>query len=247
MSKKNENIYTSRYIQGLEDVYCHSRSTVTSEMGLSCCSANFPTRIINGGKKAIYTATMTAMLLNNTIPAYVDLTVYAGQTSSGLTVGANPVNSVVSVLANYGSTINTFISYGGQEHIYDGGIANGTTISSYGQQHISNGAIASNTLIYYLGYQYVSLGGITSGTTIEEHGNQYIYSGGVANNTDIFLAGSQMRFLRFLRRCLPCKCNLRKLKYFPRFYGKTVFSGGLLLLVKNIGISRWYFINKTCN
>ena len=120
MSKRNENIYTSRYIQGLEDIYCHSRSAVTSEMGLSCCSASLPTRIINGGKKVIYTATMTAMLLNNmNLPAYANLTVSAGQTVSGYTVGSDPLNSVVSVLSNYGTTIDTIVNSGGQEIIYN--------------------------------------------------------------------------------------------------------------------------------
>ena len=139
--KKNDkdNIYTSRYIQDLENYYCDSRSAVTS----ACCSANLPTRIINGGKKAIYTATMAAMLLNNTMPAYANLTVSAGQTSSGLTVGTDPSNDVVNRLHNYGTTISTTVNSGGYETISNGGVASDTTINAGGRQYIYSGGIAS--------------------------------------------------------------------------------------------------------
>ena len=63
--KHLENIYTSKYIQELENTYCTSRSAIVSQVGLSCGSASLPTRIINGGRKILYTAAMTGMLVNN--------------------------------------------------------------------------------------------------------------------------------------------------------------------------------------
>jgi len=129
---KNENIYTSHCLQNLEDVYCNNRSAVTSA-GLSCGSATLPTRIINGGKKVIYTATMAAMLLNNIMPAYADLTVEANQISSGLTVGTDTSNVVISRLDNYGTIIDTIINNGGSAYVYAGGVASGTTIYDGGK------------------------------------------------------------------------------------------------------------------
>ena len=210
MSKKNENIYTSRYIQGLEDIYCHSRSAVTS-VGLSCGSTTLPTRIINGGKRAIYTATMAAMLLNNTIPAYAtDYTVSAGETVSGYTVGKDPSNSVVSKLFNYGTAINTTLNSGGYEYVYDGGVANGTTINGNGSQYVSSGGTANDTALNG-GYQFVYDGGVVSGTvneggimlissggtainTTNTHGVQYVYYGGIASGT-VFSSGLQYVYI----------------------------------------------------
>ena len=117
----------SRYVNALEDVYCHNRSAVTSA-GLSCGSASLPTRIINGGKRVLYTAAMTGMLLNNMAPqAWADLTVSAGETSTGLTVGYDYDYDVVS---NYGTTISTIIYEGGIEEVYSGGVASGTIINN---------------------------------------------------------------------------------------------------------------------
>nr|MCR5504969.1 hypothetical protein [Elusimicrobiaceae bacterium] len=118
--KKNENIYTSRYIQSLEDVYCHSRSAVTSEMGLSCGSASLPTRIINGGKKAIYTATMTAMLLNNMAPqAWADdppTSIGPGQVVQDVTYTSG------TIVWNEGTTSNVTFN-GANEYVDNGAFA----------------------------------------------------------------------------------------------------------------------------
>ena len=204
---------TSRYIQDLEDVYCNNRSAVTSA-GLSCGSATLPTRIINGGKKVLYAAAMTGMLLNNTIPAYADLVVNPEETSIGLTVGIDPFNSVVSTLNNYGNTHSTVINSGGTENVYDGGVslwatvnvsgvqniyagggANVTTVSG-GQQYVNSGAVAINTYVdsafIPIGYgstvrgeQFVLSGGLTSNATITEGSQQYIYDGGSALDTTV--------------------------------------------------------------
>lgn len=175
---------TSKYVQNLEDVYCHSRSAVTSEIGLSCGSASLPARIINGGKKVLYTAAMTGMLLNNTLPAYADLTVYTGQTSSGLKVGREITNNVVSVLYNKGTIISTIINSGGSAHVYSGGIAYDTRINSSGCQSVYSSGIASRTIIYDGGVQFIDRGGVANSTAVNGIlGSQVVRSGGFASNT----------------------------------------------------------------
>ena len=191
---------TSRYVQELEDIYCHSRSVVTSEAELSSCSVNLPMRIINGGKKILYTAAMTGMLLNNTVPAYANLIVSAGETSTGLTVGIETGNSVVSTLDNYGTTISTTINSGGTENIYDGGSSINATINSNGSQVILQDGLATNTTLeeghqrisggsatdtnINGGFQYVS-GGVVTNTTINGNGSQYLVSSASATSTTI--------------------------------------------------------------
>lgn len=181
---------TSKYVQNLEDVYCHTRSAVTSA-GLSCGSASLSTRIIDGGKKVLYTAAMTGMLLNNTIPAYAgNLTVSAGQTSTGLTVGRYG-NIVQSNLFNYGSTIDTVVNSAGTEYVYSGGVATNTTINSGGYQYISGYGVASNTTISSDGKQVVSNRASAISTTVNQGGYQYVSSGGSAIDTTISNGGSQ--------------------------------------------------------
>ena len=76
---------------------------------------------------------MTGMLVNNFTPyAYADLIVNAGETSTGLKVGAASYNNVVSVLSNYGTTISTMVSSGGQEIVYDGGVTSHTIVKNDG-------------------------------------------------------------------------------------------------------------------
>ena len=178
----------SRYVNALEDVYCHNRSAVTSA-GLSCGSASLPTRIINGGKRVLYTAAMTGMLLNNMAPqAWADLTVSAGQTSTGLTVGYDYDYDVVS---NYGTTISTIIYEGGIEEVYSGGVASNTTVNTHGKQYIYSGGVASNTTVNTQhGEQYIYSGGVASNTTLNG-GSQGVFSGGVASSTTVNSGGHQ--------------------------------------------------------
>lgn len=61
----------SQYIDELEQLYCSSRSAAVVS---SCCvsshglGARMVSRIYNGGRKAVYTATVGAMLVNNMAP-----------------------------------------------------------------------------------------------------------------------------------------------------------------------------------
>ena len=211
--KKNENIYTSHYIQSLEEVYCHSRSAVTS-VGLSCSSANLPTRIINGGKKAIYTATMTAMLLNNMALQAIgkNITVSSGVISSNLSARTRDNINV------YGNTISTLIGKNGTENVYSGGITTKTIVGRLGHQVIFNAGTANSTILYVQGKQTVLSGGTASNTSVLTHSarqnvygtanntvisqaDQYIYNGGIANGVSIIgwigessMVGSQVIF-----------------------------------------------------
>lgn len=180
--KHQENIYTSRYIQELENNYCTSRSAIVSQVGLSCGSATLATRIINGGKRALYTAAVAGMLVNNMAPyGYADLIVNAGQTSTGLTVGIDPSNDVVNILSNYGTTVGTVINSGGQEIIYNGGSATDAVIEANGVQNVSNGGSAIR-VTNNGGTQNVSAGANTTSGEINSNGVQNVY-GGAAYNT----------------------------------------------------------------
>ena len=74
--KQEENIYSSACIQALEQEYCSSCSAavispcLVSSHGLG---ARIMSRIYDGGRKAVYTAAVGAMLANNmVVPAYAD-------------------------------------------------------------------------------------------------------------------------------------------------------------------------------
>ena len=179
--KDNENIYTSRYIQELENTYCTSRSAIVSQAGLSCASASLPTRIINGGKKILYTAAMTGMLINNIAPQAfaATTTVVAGDTSNGLIANNGDIIEV------YGTTNNTTVNNNGKEIIYtagliNGGIANSTIVNSGGDQILSGG-VASNTQIKLGGTQHVSYGGMAVAAIVSGGGIQFVE--GTAQNT----------------------------------------------------------------
>ena len=67
--RPSENIYSSAVIQALEQEYCCSRSAAV--LSSSCLvsshglGARLMSRIYNGGRQAVYTATVGAMLVNN--------------------------------------------------------------------------------------------------------------------------------------------------------------------------------------
>lgn len=181
--KKNRNIYAVKYIQDLENVYCTSRSAIVSQAGLSCGSASLSTRIINGGKKILYTAAMTGMLINNIAPqAFAETTtVVAGDTSNGLIANNGDTIKV------YGTTNNTIVNSNGKEIIYttgltNSGIANNTIVNSGGDQIVSGG-VAYNTQIKLGGTQHVSYGGRAVSAVVSGGGVQFVK--GIAQNTTL--------------------------------------------------------------
>lgn len=179
--KKTENIYSSAVVQALEQQYCSSCSAavvspcLVSSMGLG---ERVISRIYNGGRQALYTAAVGAMLLNNVTPAYAE-DVPAGNISSGLVANAgDPLNV-------YGGTIDTTVNSGGYEYIFDGGSATHTTVNSGGTQGVNNGGIASNTVVLGEGSQIISGGTATAiGTTVSGGGTQTV-SGGTAIGTTL--------------------------------------------------------------
>ena len=222
--KQNENIYSSAIIQDLEQRYCSSCSAAV----ISPCLVSsrgfgerLVSRIYNGGRQAIYTATMGAMLANNmALPAYAaSTTVLAGQTSTGLVANSGDM------IAVYGVTSDTSINSAGSQFIYDGGKDYGAYINggrqtiasggsargvhiSAGMQYIDYNATAESTFIsggsqivegiaYHTnilsgGHQQVDAWGLANSTVISAHGSQIVNSVGSASSTTILSAGSQI-------------------------------------------------------
>lgn len=150
-SPKVENIYSSACIQALEQEYCSSCSAAVVSSCLVSShryGARLVSRIYNGGRRAVYTAAVGAMLANNTaLPAYGAGTyVSAGKTVTGAT-----------------------ITSGNSQIIYSAGVADSTTIYG-GLQVVSSGGVATNTTMYQDGWQFVSSGGVASNTTINPGG-----------------------------------------------------------------------------
>ena len=158
MTKSNhtpQNIYSSACVQALEQEYC---STASAAVVSSCLvsshglGARVMSRIYNGGRQAIYTATVGAMLVNNM---------------------ALPAQAV----EVYGTTSQTLACWSGSEIIYDGGVANSTTVNYHGFQIISNGGVANSTTANYYGSQIISDGGVANNTTVISGGSQFIREG----------------------------------------------------------------------
>lgn len=174
-SPKVENIYSSTCIQALEQEYCSSCSAaVISPCLLSSRSfgERLVSRIYNGGRQAIYTATVAAMLANNmALPAY-GATTYI---SSGKTVSG------------------TIISAGNFQNVVFGGTARDTTINFGGSQGISDGDRYFDTIVNSGGWQDIS-GGSSISTTINNGGSQFIYDGGIANTIWLNNGGIQKVF-----------------------------------------------------
>ena len=189
-SPKVENIYSSTCIQALEQEYCSSCSAaVISPCLLSSRSfgERLVSRIYNGGRRAVYTAAVGAMLANNTaLPAYGAGTyVSAGKTVTGATITSGNSQIIYSAGVADSTTI-----YGGLQVVSPGGVATNTTMSQDGWQFVSSGGVASNTTINP-GGQRVSSGGVANTTIINSGGAQHLQSGGVANATTINSRGWQ--------------------------------------------------------
>ena len=191
-SPQEDNIYSSACIQALEQEYCSScsaavvSSCLVSSQGYG---ARVVSRIYNGGRRAVYTATVAAMLANNmALPAYGATTyVSAGETVSGATLYRTDSQYILSA----GVASDTTVS-GGSQWVSSGGVASATTINSDGVQEVSSGGMANTTTINSGGSQLVSFGGVADDTTINEDGWQYVHSGGVASTTTINRFGRQI-------------------------------------------------------
>ena len=146
-----ENIYSSAVIQQLEQEYCSSYSAavvsscIVSSHGLG---ARVISHVYNGGRKAIYTATMGAMLAQNmALPAYANQVVSPGQVLSGYTANGERVD-----VKSGGKTIELTLDNDSREFVSGGGSAHITTINSGGSQQLQN-AHATCTTIFSGGYQ----------------------------------------------------------------------------------------------
>lgn len=189
-SPKVENIYSSACIQALEQEYCSSCSAAVVSSCLVSShgyGARLVSRIYNGGRRAVYTAAVGAMLANNTaLPAYGAGTyVSAGKTVTGATITSGNSQIIYSAGVADSTTI-----YGGLQVVSPGGVATNTTMSQDGWQFVSSGGVASNTTINP-GGQRVSAGGVANTTIINSGGAQHLQSGGVANSTTINSRGWQ--------------------------------------------------------
>ena len=188
-SPQEENIYSSACIQALEQEYCSSCSAavVSSCIVSRGFGERLVSRIYNGGRRAVYTAAVGAMLANNTaLPAYGAGTyVSAGKTVTGATITSGNSQIIYSTGVADSTTI-----YGGLQVVSSGGVATNTTMYQDGWQFVSSGGVASNTTINP-GGQRVSSGGVANTTIINSGGAQHLQSGGVANATTINSRGWQ--------------------------------------------------------
>ena len=188
-SPQEENIYSSACIQTLEQEYCSSCSAavVSSCIVSRGFGERLVSRIYNGGRRAVYTAAVAAMLANNmALPAYGAGTyVSAGKTVTGATITSGNSQIIYSAGVADSTTI-----YGGLQVVSSGGVATNTTMYQDGWQFVSSGGVASNTTINP-GGQRVSAGGVANTTIINSGGAQHLQSGGVANATTINSRGWQ--------------------------------------------------------
>ena len=186
-SPQEENIYSSACIQALEQEYCSSCSAavVSSCIVSRGFGERLVSRIYNGGRRAVYTAAVGAMLANNTaLPAYGAGTyVSAGKTVTGATITSGNSQIIYSAGVADSTTI-----HGGAQYVSAGGVASATTIHG-GTQYVSAGGTALETTIHG-GEQYVSAGGVASNTTINEGGLQNVSSGAVVS-ASIVAGGTQ--------------------------------------------------------
>ena len=189
-SPPEENIDSGAYIQALEQEYCSSCSAAVVSSCLVSShgyGARVVSRIYHGGRRAVYTATVAAMLANNmALPAYGAGTyVSAGKTVTGATITSGNSQIIYSAGVANSTTI-----YGGLQVVSSGGVATNTTMYQDGWQFVSSGGVASNTTINP-GGQRVSAGGVANTTIINSGGAQHLQSGGVANATTINSRGWQ--------------------------------------------------------
>ena len=191
MSKRThqpENIYSSACVQALEEQYCSSCSAAVVS---SCCVSSHGlgyrvvSRIYDGGRRVVYTATVGAMLANNmAMPVHAGSVITVnGTTSSGLVI-PNGTEYIIQV-TNGGMTISTVVNRIGTavtgigtESVYLGGKTSGTTVNSGGVQTVTRENAND------------SRGGSAYSTTINSGVTQCVYEG-IATHTTINCGGVQ--------------------------------------------------------
>lgn len=190
-------VYSSACRQALEQQYCSSCSAAVGSSACVVSSQGFGARLISrvyyGGRQAIYTATVGAMLVNNlAIPAYGETsTVPAGSTVSGVVLSATGEGEIADRLYVYGATVSTVIGNWGIEVIQSDGGATSATIMSGGSQIISGGGVVSHTLLNEGGYQEIQSGGIAYYTSLYDNADQHVSDGGSAVSNVMMSGGTQ--------------------------------------------------------
>ena len=186
--KQIEDVNSGAVVQVLEQEYCSSCSAAV----ISPClvsSQGFGERVVsriyNGGRQVVYTATVGAMLVNNmALPAYANRVVSPGQVLSNYTAEGEQVN-----VKSRGKTVNLTLNSDGREYVSLGGSAHITTINSGGYQEL-RGAHATSTTINAGGHQRLEYSEAT--TTVINGGLQTLYHNGtVARGTIISSGGIQ--------------------------------------------------------
>jgi outer membrane autotransporter protein len=156
----------------------------------SIIRASVANRIIDGGRKIIYTVATAAMLNANLTPNLY--AAFTSNVSSGTTVTGETVDSGSQMVYDGGRANSGTIISSGNQYIYSSGIANITYIFSGGKQYISNGGSALSTTINSGGSQFVSSGGSALSTTINSGGEQHVSSGGSASGVILNSGGSSI-------------------------------------------------------
>ena len=164
--------------------YYFSSGIVVSETVYSSASHgplyNVASRIIvDGGRKAIATAAMAGMLVQNlkTPAKAADVGpgqtkyIYEGQTSNNLTVSGNLTNTANLYVS--GITNNTVLQLNGAEYVYSGGVATSSVIGNSGLQYLDGGTVVG-TRINNGGILMVEYGK-ASGTVINSGGRLWLY------------------------------------------------------------------------
>jgi autotransporter passenger strand-loop-strand repeat protein len=90
------------------------------------------------------------------------LTISAGETAGGLTVGAG---GEIDVLSG-GTTVNITVGSGGNEVVESGGVISGATVEDGGNMDLNPGGAASGVVLNFLGQESVASGATDSGTVI---------------------------------------------------------------------------------
>ena len=174
-----DNIYSSAIVQALEQTYCSSCSAAVVSSCLVSSQrfgARVVSRIYNGGRQAVYTAAVAAMMVQNLTPgAYAATsTITPGQTVSNLVIPDGDITD----LNVSGSTVDTTVNATGKEMIKSGGVASGTTVNSGGSQVVSRGGSAISTVINDGGSQIVISSGLASNTQVSAGGVHAVNAGG---------------------------------------------------------------------
>ena len=198
--RQEENIYSSACIQALEQEYCSSCSAaVVSSRGLG---ARVVSRIYNGGRQALYTATVGAMLMNNmAAPAWGTTTnVAAGHTSTGLVANSGDLINV------YGTTRSSIINNNGREILFNAGETRSTTVNSGGDQLVS--------------------GGTARGTIIKNGGTQHVASVGGARAISAVISAGGVQFVRGIAEDTEIQGGIQIVSNGASAYDTTIYQGG---------------------